>query len=190
MRKSCYWFFDTSNTCKRPVSRCYSSTTDAKNCCTNPTILKPSSEFVCHYHTKVLPLKCFSLLRLFRTLQKKWLSHTSKWFDCGIKNKDITRIHRHIKKQYWLIFQCVLSLSSSMFAPTKRNIHTTIINASSRHQNVFSSWTYIAFAIMWHKHIRYISNIIKTYTKYKYLLLNIWSRNCESLCFCRFCCPF
>ena len=132
----------------------------------------------------------FSLLRLFRTPPKKWLSHTFEWFDCGVKNRDITRIHRHIKKQYWLIFQCVLSLSSSMFAPTKRNFHTTIINASSRHQNVYSSWTYIVFAIMWHKHIRYIANSRKTYTKYKYLLLNSWSRWLRVTVFCRFCCPF
>ena len=40
--------------------------------------LKDSFQFVCHCDTKVLPEKCCSLLRLFRTLQRKWLSHTSE----------------------------------------------------------------------------------------------------------------
>ena len=63
--RSCYRFFDTSKRFKRLVSRGYSSTTDAKNSCTNPAakvftksksnklsyLPKPSSEFVCHCHT-------------------------------------------------------------------------------------------------------------------------------------------
>ena len=63
-----YWFFGNSKRFKRLVSRCYSSTTDAKNSCTNPTakvftksksnklpyLPETSPEFVCHCHTKVL----------------------------------------------------------------------------------------------------------------------------------------
>ena len=95
LRKSCYRFFDTIHlkdsfqgvTVPQPMPK-----SDAKNCCKNPTtkvftksksnkppyLPEPSPEFACHCHTKILSLKCFSLLRLFRTLQKKWLSHTSE----------------------------------------------------------------------------------------------------------------
>ena len=100
-----------------------------------------------------------SLLRLLRMLQRKWLSQSSEWYDCGIKNTETLRGSKDISKSNidWFS-QCVLSLSSSMFVPTWRIIHTTIINSSSRHRTVSSSWTYIVFAIMWHKHIRYIAN--------------------------------
>ena len=67
--ESCYRFFDPSKRFKRLVSRCYSSTTDAKNSCTNltakilaksksnklPYLPEPSPKFVCHCHTKVSP---------------------------------------------------------------------------------------------------------------------------------------
>ena len=64
-----YLFFGNSKRFKRLVSRCYSSTTDAKNSCTNltakilaksksnklPYLPEPSPKFVCHCHTKVSP---------------------------------------------------------------------------------------------------------------------------------------
>ena len=60
-----------------------------------------------------------SLLRLFRTLQIKWLSHTSEWYDCGVKNTEPLHGSKDTSKSNidWF-FQCVLSLSSSMFVPT------------------------------------------------------------------------
>ena len=61
--------FSTPERFKRLVSRCYSSTTSAKNSCTNltakvflksksnklPYLPEPSSELECHCHTKELP---------------------------------------------------------------------------------------------------------------------------------------
>ena len=128
------------------------------------------------------------MLRLFKTLQRKWLSHISEWYDCGVKNTDTLHGSKDTSKSNtgWF-FQCVLPLPSSMFVPTQHIIHTTIINASYRHQTVSSSWTYIVFASMWHKHIRYIAN------NRKKLILNTnifcWTfghTNCESLYFIGF----
>ena len=60
-----------------------------------------------------------SLLRLLRMLQRKWLSQSSEWYDCGIKNTETLRGSKDISKSNINWFsQCVLSLSSSMFVPT------------------------------------------------------------------------
>ena len=66
--ESCYRFFDNSKRFTRLASRCYISTTDTKNSCTNltakvftksksnklPYLPEPFPESVCHCHTKVL----------------------------------------------------------------------------------------------------------------------------------------
>ena len=132
--ESYYRIFDTSKRFKRPVTKSYSPTTDAKNRCTNltaklftksksnkqPYLSEHSHELICHCRTKVLSQKCFSLLQLLRALQRKWLSlHTSKWYDRGVKNIETWHRFKSTSKNNidWF-FQCVLSLSSRMLVTT------------------------------------------------------------------------
>ena len=108
--ESCYRFFDNSKRFKRLVSRCYSSTTDAKNSCTNltakvftksnklPYLPETFPSIACHCHAKVLRKGCSGHFR-----ENGYPIHGSQ--DTSKSNID-------------LFFQCALSLSSSMFVPT------------------------------------------------------------------------
>ena len=93
----------------------YKSIYESKNVCVkklHPTLDK---EHVATFSKEAE----ISLLRLFRTHQKKWLSHTSEWYDCGAKNTETLHGSKDTSKSNidWF-FQCVLSLSWSMFVPT------------------------------------------------------------------------
>ena len=109
------------------------------------------------------------------------------WLWCQ-KHRDITPIQRQIKKQYRLIFPMRSITFIKHLCPDITHYSHHNYCASSRHQTVSSSWIYIVFAIMWHKHIRYITNNRK-----KKMILNtniFWSifgcANCESLYFIGF----